>query len=222
MNTEPTIFELNDNLDFDFENLPASYYTQRAEKNQKARAAKTRSRIHARRAKAEATLDEILPKTIQLGDSWHVLSSGDIDSLSYLNHIVKNHTLDYCLFSTWCMAMPDIAQFKQWLETGRIKHLDAYVGEIFPGQYADEYAALVEITRQHGGRTAVFKNHSKVFICKAPGLDITIESSANINTNPRTENTVITHDAGLTNHHKEYFDGIKSFNKEFPTWAPQQ
>lgn len=219
MNTD--LLDINDNLDFNFEDMPESYYHQQAEVKQQTRATKTRSRIHARRAKAEATLDEILPQQIQPGDSWHVMSSGDIDSLSYLNHIVKNNVLEYCLFSTWCMAMPDILQFKQWLETGRIKHLDAYVGEIFPGQYADEYAVLVEITRQHGGRTAVFKNHSKVFVCKAPGLAITIESSANINTNPRTENTVITHDAGLTQHHKEYFDGIKGFNKEFLGWTPQ-
>lgn len=214
--------DLSDNLEFDFADLPESYYAAQAEQKQKTRATKTQSRIHARRAKAEATLDEILPQQIQPGDSWHVMSSGDIDSLSYLNHIVKNSVLDYCLFSTWCMAMPDILQFKQWLETGRIKHLDAYVGEIFPGQYADEYATLVEITQRHGGRTAVFKNHSKVFVCKAPGLDITIESSANINTNPRTENTVITHDAGLTEHHKTYFDGIKGFNKEFSTWTPHK
>ena len=213
--------EINDNLEFDFAKMPASYFELQAEQQIKTRAIKTNSRIHARRAKAEATLESVLPPVILPGEAWHVMSSGDIDSLSYLSHIVKTTPLDYCLLSTWCMAMPDILQFKQWLETGRIKHLDAYVGEIFPNQYADEYAVLVQITQSHGGRTAVFKNHSKVFICKAPGTNITIESSANINTNPRTENTVITHDAGLTEHHKQYFDGIKAFNKEFPTWKPQ-
>lgn len=40
-----------------------------------------------------------------------------------------------------------------------------------------------------------------------------IESSANINTNPRTENTVVTIDEGLYRFHKDYFDGIVSIEK---------
>lgn len=38
-----------------------------------------------------------------------------------------------------------------------------------------------------------------------------IESSANINTNPRTEQGVITIDRGLVDFYKNYFDKIKSY-----------
>ena len=40
-----------------------------------------------------------------------------------------------------------------------------------------------------------------------------IQTSANINTNPRTEQGSITIDKGIFDFYKEYFDGIKSFEK---------
>lgn len=187
----------------------------------KARAHCTRSRRHARRAASESALAEILPADIADGEAWHVMSSGDIDSLSFVAHILKaGHRMDYVAFSTWCMAVADVDQLNSWLDEGRIARLDAYVGEIFPGSYPREHGALCSAVRASGGRVAVFRNHSKVFLLRSGARAWVIESSANINTNPRTENTCITADMGLFEHHKRYFDSIKSFNREFPDWTP--
>lgn len=185
-----------------------------------ARATKTRTRVHARRAASEKVLAGILPDVIEQGDAWHVMSSGDVDSLSYMAHLLKTTPMDYCAFSTWCMAKEDVAQFAQWLESGQIARLDAYVGEIFPGTYAREYESLKELLRRFGGRVCVFRNHSKVFLARAGNQAWVIESSANINTNPRTENACITGDMGLFDHHKAYFDGIRSFARDFDDWEP--
>lgn len=191
-----------------------------AEAKKSAVAAKTRTRRQTRRAKSEEHLTTILPPIVEPGDAWHVLSQGDIDSLSYLAHALKTTAFDYVLFSTWCMAMDDVVQIGKWIAEGKIKRLDAYVGEIFPNQYADEYDALCEIVRPAGGRVCTFKNHSKVFACRADDYALVIESSANINTNPRCENTVLTADRALFEFQKEFFDGIKSFNRNFDQWSP--
>lgn len=180
-----------------------------------ARATKTRDKIHARRAASEKVLSEILPEEIEMGDSWHVLSSGDVDSMSFMAHLMRHADMDYCAFSTWCMAVDDVRQFVDWLEAGRIKRLDAYVGEIFPGSYPKEYAALLDAVSRYGGRVAVFRNHSKVFLARSGHRAWVVQSSANINTNPRTENTCITGSVDLFDHHKAYFDGIRSFVRDF-------
>lgn len=185
-----------------------------------ARAVKTRSRIKARRASSEALLASILPEEIADGDAWHVISSGDVDSLSFLAHILTFTALDYVALSTWCMAFDDVEKLGVWLQNQRIGRLDAYVGEIFPGSYAKEHASLCATVRPGGGRVAIFRNHSKVFLCRAGSRAWVIESSANINTNQRTENTVITSDIGLFTHHKAYFDSIKSFARDFDEWSP--
>jgi hypothetical protein len=183
-----------------------------------ARAERTRAAVHMRRASSERILSEILPPKIESGDAWHVLSSGDVDALSFLAHLLDAVPMDYVLLSTWCMALPDVDQIREWIDGGRITRLDAYVGEIFPGSYSAEHVALCDVVRNCGGRVAVFRNHSKVFLCCADDLYWVVESSANINTNPRTENTVITASESLFWHHKEYFDGIKSFERNFDGW----
>lgn len=61
----------------------------------------------------------------------------------------------------------------------------------------------------------VFRNHAKVMMIKGERFDCLIESSANINTNPRAENTVITVDSALVNDYIKLFGEIRPFNKDF-------
>lgn len=186
-----------------------------------ARAHMTKSRRACRYAASEQRLREILPEEIAVGESWHVLSSGDVDSLSFVAHVVRSVRLDYLALSTWCMSLPDVLQLRSWLSDQTIERIDCYVGEIFPGSYAAEYAELCRVVSPAGGRVAVFRNHSKVLLMRSGTMAWVVESSANINTNPRTENHCITSDVGLFMHHKSYFDSIHAFNREFDDWKPQ-
>lgn len=213
-------------LDLDIEPFDWSDFEIEQKKEQqrraKAIAKKTKTRRQIRRARSEDHLAEILPPHIPPGESWHVLSQGDVDSLSYLTHLAKGRTLDYVAFSTWCMAVQDVADIQQMVESGQIQRLDAYMGEIFPNQYADAYEGLCKTVRSVGGRACVFRNHAKIFLVKS-GVDYwVVESSANINTNPRAENTVITADRALFMHLKTFFDGVRSFERNFDDWQPAE
>lgn len=176
-----------------------------------------------RRAFSEAQLAEVLPHDLTHGYSYHVISGGDIDSLSYLAQVLRRQSLDYCLLSTWCMADDDVLQIREWLAAGKIKRLDCYLGEIFPSSYLREYATLKEVMAEFcpSGRIAIFRNHSKIYAGSGPRFSFAIESSANINTNPRTEQTTLTLDLELYKFYKNFFDGIKPFNhKDHPSWIP--
>jgi hypothetical protein len=175
-----------------------------------------------RRATSEATLANLLPPHIEDGESWHVISGGDIDGLSFAKHLIDRELFDRMLLSTWCMALDDVQQLARWLDAGTLRWLDCYVGEIFPSQYQAAYAELCATVRRHQGRVATFRNHSKVMLLgnSKTGRHLVITSSANINTNPRTEQTVITADTALFHFYADFFNGIKSFNKSFPAWMP--
>ncbi|MDR1582078.1 MAG: hypothetical protein LBS55_02275 [Prevotellaceae bacterium] len=169
-----------------------------------------------RRAFSETQLLDVLPRDFRDGESYHCITAGDVDSLSYLKVVLRQQALEYCLFSTWCMVAEDILQFDEWIAAGKIKKLDAYVGEIFPNQYRIEYGMLKEMFRKYEcGRIAVFKNHSKIYAGYGDRFYFGIETSANINTNPRTENGCITIDKGIYEFYRAYFDGIISFDKEW-------
>lgn len=167
-----------------------------------------------RRAFSESKLLDCLGmEPFKEGYAYHFITAGDVDSLSYLKLILRYQDLEYCLASTWCMAGEDVLQFDEWLTKGKIKKLDFYVGEIFPSTYYHEWVKLNEIFEKHQcGRIAVFRNHSKIYAGYSDKFYFGIETSANINTNPRTENGCITIDKELFEFYKSYFDGIISFD----------
>lgn len=175
-------------------------------------------RYEYRRAFSEVRMLEAM-KYVQLQDgcTYNFITAGDVDSLSFLKVVLNQHNLDYMLCSTWCMAAEDILQIQQWHGAGRIKKFDMYMGEIFPGSYKIEWNMVKKFYAEHPdvGRVAVFKNHSKIYAgCNAAdGFYFGIQTSANINTNPRTEQGSITVDKGIFDFYKDYFDGINSFEK---------
>lgn len=167
-----------------------------------------------RKAFSETQLLDVLGFDFKDGESYHCITAGDVDSLSYLKCVLRQQDLDYCLLSTWCMAGDDVLQIEEWLQAGKIKRLDAYLGEIFPGSYKMEYARLVEVFEKYKcGRIAIFKNHSKIYAGIGDKFAFGIETSANINTNPRTENGCLTIGKEIFEFYKSYFDGIISFVK---------
>lgn len=175
-------------------------------------------RYEYRRAFSEVKMLEAMKYvTLQDGCTYNFITAGDVDSLSFLKVVLNQHDLDFMLCSTWCMAAEDILQIQQWWEAGRIKKFDMYMGEIFPGSYKIEWAMVKKFYQQHPdvGRAAIFKNHSKIYAgCNiADNFYFGIQTSANINTNPRTEQGSITIDKGIFDFYKEYFDGINSFEK---------
>lgn len=175
-------------------------------------------RFEYRRAFSEVRMLEAMQHVrLQDGHTYNFITAGDVDSLSYLKVVLNQHDLDFMLCSTCCMAAEDILQIQQWWEAGRIKKFDMYMGEIFPGSYKIEWGMVRKFYEQHPdvGRAAIFKNHSKIYAgCNvAENFYFGIQTSANINTNPRTEQGSITIDKGIFEFYKEYFDGINSFEK---------
>lgn len=173
-----------------------------------------------RRITSELNLEESLPWHFEKGMSYHCISQGDVDSLTYLRVIVKQQKIKYLLLSTWCMSNTDIQELKSWIEKGYIEKMDFYVGEIFTSRYASEFVTLKDLCNKTGGRVALFRNHSKVMAGFGEKFDFVIESSANVNTNPRCEQTCITCDTDLALFYKEFYDGIKSYDHTFDDWNP--
>lgn len=173
-----------------------------------------------RRESSETALRDHLPWHWLAGETYHVISQGDIDSLTFLRIAIEQHPLDYCMISTWCMAPDDATEIAVWVKRGLIKRIDFYVGEIFQNGYRGAYDIISATAKQCGGRVAAFRNHSKVMLGASGNWKFAIASSANVNTNPRCENTTITIDAGVFQFYKNFYDKITAFNRDFDGWNP--
>lgn len=180
-----------------------------------ARAMRAAHRIQVRRAKGESNLAQLLPARFSPGESWHVVSHGDIDALSYLAHAIRATHFDYVAISTWCIARPDLEQIAKWLDTGRIDAFELYAGEIFPSQYTDEHDLALKMVDAYGIRLCIARNHSKLILAsnEADDYHLVMEGSANVNTNPRIEQTAIHCSAELFAFYKDFYRGLRSIDR---------
>ena len=191
----------------------------------------TRLRFHTERGKSIFDKRRFTSETALMaaadwywrpGCVYHVLTGGDVDFLTFLRFAMRQQPAEYLMVSSWCYGVEDVAEIASWVDRGYVRRLDAYMGEIAAASYAlcqEELAAAAEAT---GGRVGVFRNHSKVAVILGDRFSCAITSSANINTNPRTENTVITCDRDVALWYKAYYDGIHPFNGSPEGWEPYE
>lgn len=219
------------NQDFEFKTLPNGVVIAvKKQKGKKQKASDGAQGLSRRRATEVLVLSDkflyrrafstlqlikaIKPEDLEKGNSIHVITAGNVDQLSYLELMILQQPINYCLISTWCMGEEDVKQIEEWIDQGLIKKMDFYVGEIFPSQYTVGYAMLNRLVeRTNCGRVAVFRNHSKIIAGYGEKFPFCVETSANVNTNPRTEQGSITINGELVEFYKAYFDGIKGFNE---------
>ena len=209
---------MEQDLDTIFSNL--SFGKDEPEEEKTVQVKITREKHFLRRVNSELHLEEQLPWHFENGYSYHCISFGDVDSLTYLRAIVKQQKIKYVAISTWRLASTDAEEIGKWLDKGYIERCDFYIGEISLSVYPDVYKYLLDKVSKNGGRVAVFKNHSKIMAGFGEKYDFAIVSSANINTNPRCENTTITVNTELARFYKDFYDGIKSFNHDCDDWTP--
>ena len=190
--------------------------------DKKVQVKETVNRYVIHRVLSELALEKELPWHFEQGVSYHCISHGDVDALTYMRVIVKQQRIKYALVSTWCIASEDIAEIRSWIERGYIGRCDFYVGEIFKASYYKQYQELIALCKELGGRIAICRNHAKIMVLLGERFDAVVESSANVNTNPRIEQACITVDSELAHWYKDFFDGIISFERNFDEVKPWQ
>lgn len=201
-------------INFDGLDLDEVEFEGKPEKNVNV----TRGMAHRqfiRKAYSEKALENAMDWYFQEGDCYHCYSFGDVDSLSYFKHVLRQQRIKYAALSTWCIAAEDVADLTEWHRRGMIGRVDFYVGDLFPYKYAGVYALCQKFIAECGGRIVVYHNHAKVMAIKGERFDVLVESSANINTNPRSENTVVTVSTELVDHYIKLFGAINPYNKDF-------
>lgn len=204
-------------LDFSLDGIETIESPEKVKPDEKQAAVHRRAghRHLTRKAASEQALLNTLNWHFEPGECYHCFSFGDVDSISYFKHVLRQQRVKYLALSTWCMAAEDVKDLRDWWKRGMIGRVDFYVGEIFQGSYSEVYDMICAFARECGGRVVVFRNHAKVMAVVGERFDCLIESSANVNTNPRSENTVLTVDSTLVADYVKLFNGIVPFNREF-------
>ena len=127
-----------------------------------------------RKAASEYALEQQMDWYFQEGDCYHCFSFGDVDSMTFFKHVLRQQRVRYLAISTWCMAGEDVADLRIWHRRGMLGRVDFFVGEIFQGSYPEVYDMTRDFIDECGGRLVVFRNHSKVMAIEGEKFDCLI------------------------------------------------
>ena len=177
-----------------------------------SRAMRRQHQTRTRRVTSDEQITQLLPAQIEPGESWHLLSSGDIDVLSLLRHLLAGAGhFDYVLMTTWRINRDDLEQIDDWLNRGLIDAYHLVIDQRFQRLAPDEYQLAKRLADQYGGSVSMCMNHSKVTLCacESSATWLVVESSANVNTNHRLEQSAIHNCRALFDFYREAFDGIR-------------
>jgi hypothetical protein len=200
--------------DIDPADIEAAVAARRAELHLlgTAQAHRRQHQVRTRRLANESALADMLPAVIPAGESWHILSTGDVDVLSVTRHLLAGAGFfDSLLMTTWRINRDDLEQIEQWLDTGAIEVFHLIIDQRFSRLAPDEYQLAKRLAEDYGGSVSMCLNHSKVTLASnaATGYWLALESSANVNTNHRLEQTAIHHSRELHDFYAEAFHGIR-------------
>lgn len=183
---------------------------------------KTMSTHRKMRLLSEQALADAMDWHLEPGVAYHVVSYGDVDALTFLRRIAQDQRLDYVILATWCMAQVDADEVDSWVERGIVGRVDYVVGEVFKthSRYREIRRTLARTAERCGGRVLRCRTHAKVMVCYGPEYACVVESSANVDTNPRCEQTCVTVDRALADFYKEWFDQLPNFDETPKGWSP--
>jgi hypothetical protein len=162
------------------------------------------------RVSREKNLRAIFPE-LKAGHSYHFISAGDIDAVSYLTMLIeKCGPFDEFYGSTWTMSRQDCELLDRYLSDKLIKSITFFTGEYFAKRETSVYASLLQVINRHGGRIKMFKNHCKILAVHNQAAEFwaVAEGSANFTTNPRSEQTTITLSRELFEFYKYWFEDL--------------
>jgi len=159
----------------------------------------------------QQALAEVMPTPPAPGESVHVLSAAKFDFWTWVPAMIEwiDHTADlYC--STWTLNRPNAVEFFEIWDAGQIGTAHFLTGLYFKRRESAVYAYLLEGIRQRGGRYRALRNPAKVLLLNNPDRNawLTVEGSANLTSNPRLEQYIITNDRGLYEFHRGWMDEV--------------
>ena len=131
-----------------------------------SRSIRTSSNVRTRRVESDEVLADLVPAQVEPGDSWHILSSGDIDVLSILRNLLAGAShFDFVLMTTWRINRDDLEQIDAWLDAGLIDEWHLVIDQRFSRLAPDEFTLAKRMGDDYGGSVTTCLNHSKVMLC---------------------------------------------------------
>jgi len=200
-----------------FADAPPPADTLETEYMPAARALTISPRRRFERIQQRQALGEVVTGPPAAGESVHVVSEAKFDFWTWVPAMLDwfGNTPDlYC--STWTLSRPNAVELFELCDTARIGRVHFLTGLYFKRRETAVYTFLLKGIRARGGRYRAFRNHAKVLLLANGDAWLTVEGSANLTSNPRLEQYVVTNDRSLYEFHRAWMEEAFTKHDEEP------
>ena len=165
-----------------------------------------------------ALIDRAEGLTAWMGDGFpapdetlHVILDGGADVWGFAEWAIsKAGTADELWISTWIISDGIARRIVNLLDSGVIDEFHIVTALYFKIRAPHVYTYLMETLQSRGFGYAAFKNHAKVLLVKNEKADmwLTVQGSANLTKNPRSEQLVITNNQEVYEFHRSWMQSM--------------
>jgi len=143
------------------------------------------------------------------GESVHTVSNGKFDYWTYAPLIVERmeKPIDFWC-STWSMNRGIALDIVRLFDKGAFRSINILTGMYFKRREPAVYSVLLDGLKERKQNYRAAKNHAKVILFDDGDTAIVCAGSANLTSNPRIEQTVVTSDRELFEFHRGWMKDV--------------
>jgi len=154
-------------------------------------------------------LETIVPDPPKPGESIHIITNGKADFWTWIPHMVKwCGTVKELYCSTWTLNRTCCVELFELMDAGIIEKATFLTGLYFKRRETAVYATLLQGLQARNQRYVAFENHTKITLLRAKHTHhhLVAEGSANLTSNPRLEQVVLSDDPALYAFHRGWME----------------
>jgi hypothetical protein len=140
---------------------------------------------------------------------------GGFCSVNFIKYVAGKETIEELTASTLRIGEKQFVYLSNLCKAGKLKRATFFIGSIMKedsGKY-DYFARFFEISKQYGWESFVVNNHSKIILMRTERDYYVLESSSNLNDNPKIEQYSFENSKELYDFYYGFFQVLKKANK---------
>lgn len=168
--------------------------------------------------KANEYLSQVLTGLPTNGETIHCISNSRFDFWSFIPSVIgylDNYTTKLYI-STWTTNNRNTQGLIELYDQGKIGAIQFVVGNYFKVREAPVYNYLATKLMERKQLLISGEHHLKVLLLQNQENYIVVESSANLTSNPRTEQFTYNNDRDLFHFYKSWFDSLAQKEEKTP------
>ena len=147
---------------------------------------------------------------------------GGFCSVNFIKHVANKEIIEELTASTLRIGEKQFIYLSNLCKTGKLKKAAFFIGSIMKEDIKsdkyDYYTKFFEISKQYGWESFVVNNHSKIILMRTANNHYVLETSSNLNDNPKIEQYSFENSKELYDFYYDFFQVLKNVNIKNCRW----